>query len=158
MNRDIFRDPTIEYCRTWREVTNTYEMCAKAVGMSYSSMFTLNLIFDNPGTCTQKIISEETFLPKQTVNAIITGFLKQGLIKLSELETDRRTKVIRLTKQGRELAEKIVPLIKSAESEAMGKLDETQRTDLIENAKRYAHHFRDSMREHFGIEPPGEST
>ena len=157
MDRDIFRELAVEYCRTWREVSDVYETCAKVVGMSYSSMFALNIIFDNPGTCTQKIISREMLLPKQTVNAIITGFLKQGLIELSELESDRRIKVIGLSERGRKFAEKIIPKIKSAESEAMSELGEERRTALLENAKRYAALFRESMHGRFGIGSNGES-
>lgn len=157
MSRDIFHELANEYCRTWREVNDAYEKSARIVGMSYSSMLTLNVIFYNPGTCTQKLISEESFLPKQTVNAIITGFWKQGLVEMSELKTDRRTKIIHLTEQGQALAEKIIPKIKSAESGAMKKLTKEQRIALLENAKLYAACFQDSMREHFGIEANGES-
>lgn len=154
MSKKTTGEQAYEYCRSWREVSLAYEISARAVGMSYSSMFILNIIFVNPKTCTQKYICEETLLPKQTVNAIITGFLKQGFVKLTESESDRRNKIVHLTKQGRELAQTIIPKIQKAESQAMGMLDAGQRTALLENAARYAVHFQKCMSEFFNTGTP----
>ena len=149
MDKDAVAEQVFEYYRLWRELTSSYSEYAKAVGMSYSSLFALNVIFDNPKTCTQKLICEVTFLPKQTVNAIITGFLKQGLITLTESATDRRNKFIHLTKQGKKYAEGVIPQIEKAENDAMRRLNENQRTALLENATRYANHFREYMRKNY---------
>ncbi|MDR2460075.1 MAG: hypothetical protein LBE38_04735 [Deltaproteobacteria bacterium] len=35
----------------------------------------------------QKTLCDESFLPKQTVNQIITSFYKQGLVELAEVES-----------------------------------------------------------------------
>lgn len=156
MDNNTFGNMAVEYCRTWQEVSDTYELCAQSVGMTYSSLFTLTVIYDSPEGCTQKTIAGETFLPKQTVNAVIRGFLKQGFVVLKEAEADRRNKIVRLTEEGRAFAEKIIPRIKSAESEAMEKLDAQQRKALIENSKLYAACFSESMRGRFGSGTCGE--
>ncbi len=149
MGKDTVAEQVFEYYRIWRELTSAYGEYAKAVGMSYGSLFALNVIFDNPKTCTQKLICEVTFLPKQTVNAIITGFLKQGLITLVESEADRRNKFIHLTRQGKKYAEGIIPSIGKAENDAMRRLDETQRSALLENAACYNRHFREYIRRNY---------
>ncbi len=149
MGKDTVTEQVFEYYRLWRELTSSYSEYAKAIGMPYSSLFALNVIFDNPETCTQKLICEVTFLPKQTVNAIITGFLKQGIITLTESASDRRNKFIRLTKQGKKYAESVIPQIGKAENDAMRKLDEKQRFALLENAALYTNHFRAYMRKNY---------
>ncbi len=149
MGKDAVTEQVFEYYRLWRELTSSYSEYAKAVGMSYSSLFALNVIFDNPKTCTQKLICEVTFLPKQTVNAIITGFLKQGLVTLTESASDRRNKFIHLTKQGKKFAEEVIPQIEKAENDAMRRLDENQRSALLENTSRYTSQFRECMRKNY---------
>ncbi len=152
MGNDTVAEQVFEYYRLWRELTSSYSEYAKAIGMSYSGLFALNVIFDNPKTCTQKLICEVTFLPKQTVNAIITGFLKQRLITLTESATDRRNKFIHLTKKGQKYTEEVIPQIEKAENNAMGRLDEKQRTALLENATRYTNHFREYLRKNYESE------
>jgi Transcriptional regulators len=91
------------------------------------------------------MICQQTFLPKQTVNAIVTGYWRQGVVELAEMKSDRRNKEITLTASGKAYAEKIIPQVYTAEIEAMAKLDETQRTALLTTTKLYLEHFRECI-------------
>ncbi len=155
---DIY-DQADDFCHKWREMDVIYEECAKAVGMSYSSLYALTIIYLNDGACTQKAIGEETFLPKQTVNAIIRGFYDQGYIKMVEDDADRRNKNISLTKKGKVFADGIIPKITEAEKKAMASLGEKRRQLLIECTEQYVSSFRASMSECFrlGETPPPDS-
>ena len=54
-----------------------YEDYAKSVGLSYTSLSVLEAIHALPD-CTQKQLCQLCFLPKQTVNAVVTSFYKKG--------------------------------------------------------------------------------
>ncbi len=138
MNKEALKKQSDEYCETWQELNAFYEDYAKSVGHSYTSLQTLSIIASGNQSCTQTIICERTFLPKQTVNTIITGFLKQGIIQLVEVADNRRKKEIHLTEYGQQYTRKILPKLQKAELTAMGNLDEPQRRALISLTKLYA--------------------
>jgi DNA-binding MarR family transcriptional regulator len=148
---DIESKDVLEFCRLWRQIKLRYDEYAKATGSSYVSNFVLLIIYREKGACTQKEICAQTFYPKQTVNVIIKGFLKQGIIKMAEMESDRRNKIIRFTKKGKEYTEKIAPGILEAEKRAMEKIDEGKRAALIEGLRLYCKNFSEYMQENIRV-------
>lgn len=142
MSNNELDNQVSEYYTTWRELITIYGDYAKTLGLSYSALQVLTAIYNNSDICTQKNISQSTFLPKQTVNAIMTGFLRQGIIDLSEIESDRRTKAVHFTKIGEEYSEKIIPKIKNAQRKAMEDLSENQRAALVENTKLFVENLQ----------------
>jgi DNA-binding MarR family transcriptional regulator len=148
MGRVKTNEQVNEYCGLNRELNIQYDEYAKKIGMHYSSTLVLCIIYGHTeNECTQKTICNETFLPKQTVNAIVTALWKQGLLKLTELVEDRRLKTITLTESGQEYAERIVPKIKIAENKAMDSLTEGERTALLETTRKFITRFREYMQE-----------
>jgi DNA-binding MarR family transcriptional regulator len=136
-----------QYCALNRQLNLEYDEYAKSLGMTYSSLLVLCIIYDHPENCLQKTICEETFLPKQTVNQIITAFYKKGLIKMAEVESDRRYKTIHLTESGLAYANPKVAKIKAAENKAMDSLKQSERAALIEVTEKFFSAFRDFMKE-----------
>lgn len=134
-------EDTNAYLHIYFELNAQYEAYAKSLGLSYSTLSVLRIIFEHDGNCTQKTICEYTFLPKQTVNAVITSLLNHEAISLSELDSDRRQKVISFTDKGRAFAFKVIQKIKNAENKAMESLDESQRTAMLTASKSYLSHF-----------------
>lgn len=133
-----------QFCDAWQELNMIYEDYARSIDVPYTTLYILSLITRIDG-CTQKTICEKTFLPRQTVNTIITGFYKKNWIILRELPEDRRTKTIHLTETGKEYAGKIIPQIWKAELEAMEKLTEEQRAALLEGIRIYRDAFRTAI-------------
>lgn len=136
---DILQQAVL-YGELRRRISGVYEEYAKSVGLSYTSLYILYLI-NFKENCTQKYISERMFLPKQTINTVITTFYKQGLVYMQELPEDRRNKSIHLSEKGKKYADKILPNIKEAEIEGMEKLTEDERKKLLELTERYANTF-----------------
>ena len=131
-----------EYLRIYFELNAQYEAYAKSLGISYSTLSALRIILEHDGDCTQRTICEYTFLPKQTVNAIVTALLRHGAIRMVELDSDRRHKVIHLTDKGRAFALEVIQKMKHAESKAMESLDENQKETMLTAAKLYVARFR----------------
>lgn len=137
-------DQVSQFCDAWQELNMIYEDYARSIDVPYTSLYILSLITRIDG-CTQKTICEKTFLPRQTVNTVITGFYKKKWITLQELPEDRRIKTIHLTEAGKEYAGKIIPQIWDAELAAMEKLTDEQRTALLEGIRIYRDAFRTAM-------------
>lgn len=143
------RDKEIEaemkqFCDQLQEINRIYEDYARSADIPYTTLQILDLITKTEN-CTQKIICERTFLPKQTVNNVITAFYKQGYVRLQELPEDRRNKTIHLTESGQEYADRVIPQIREAEYGAMEKLTPQQRKNLLESMRIYSEVFRKVM-------------
>ncbi|MDD8048001.1 MAG: MarR family winged helix-turn-helix transcriptional regulator [Thomasclavelia sp.] len=128
----------------WRNLESIYEDYAKEVGMNYTSLHILNLIAV-VDECTQSILCERTFLPKQTVNVIVTNFYKKGWIELIEVPTDRRNKTIHLTQKGHEVTDTLIKHIQEAEKKAMETMTSSQSEELIKSINSYGDVFRKEL-------------
>jgi DNA-binding MarR family transcriptional regulator len=144
MLNKIVGEQAKQFCDGLHELNRVYEDYARSVNIPYTTLYILTLITQME-ECTQKAICERTFLPKQTVNNVITAFYKQGIVELRELSADRRTKTIHLTKEGQKFSGSLIPQIQKAEYEAMEKLTPKQRQSLIESMRIYCEMFRQAM-------------
>ena len=89
----------------------------------------------------------KAYSSKQTVSAIIKGYLGRGYIELTELPADRRTKLVRLSAAGREYAKNIVPPIAEAEVSAMARLTPKEQKELVELTTVFAEHLQELLKE-----------
>jgi DNA-binding MarR family transcriptional regulator len=140
----IIEEQSKRFCDSLNELNRVYEDYARSVNIPYTTLYILTLITQME-ECTQKAICERTFLPKQTVNNVITAFYKQGIIELREVPADRRNKTIHLTRTGQKFSDGLIPSIKKAEYEAMEKLTPKQRQSLIESIRIYGEMIRQAM-------------
>lgn len=122
-----------------------YADYAKSVGLSYSTLIILNFIYETPENCTQKLLSEKTFLPKQTVNTVITGLYKDGLVSLKEKQDDRRNKNIHLTSKGQAFADKIFLKLDNAAIHAFDEIDAAESSKLLELMRTYVEKLQDNI-------------
>ena len=132
------------FCSAWQSLSTIYEDYARKCGISYNSLYILNAV-RSIENCTQKQICERTLLPKQTVNNVITAFLKSGYIELREFPENRRIKTIHLTKKGQEYADTLIPHIHEADCRAMNALTDGQQDALLQLMETYVAAFRKAM-------------
>ena len=125
-----------EYCSCLHEWDAAYEDYAKSVGLSYTSLCILNAIYESDG-CTQKQLCSLCFLPKQTVNAAVTGFYDKGWLRMQELPEDRRNKALHLTELGRSEAGRIMSRLRDCDRIAMCLLTESEQEQLLSLTRRY---------------------
>ncbi len=133
---------TVEECseKLWQmhiSVSGFYNDYAKSTGLTLATLKVLSILHkDEP--CTQKYITQLTYLPKQTVNVIIKGFMEQGYIEeLQENNFDKRNKLLALTSNGRKYADSIILKARDAEYRALEKIGEKRRAALIEAIELY---------------------
>lgn len=125
-----------EYCSCLHEWDAAYEDYAKSVGLSYTSLCILNAIYETDG-CTQKQLCSLCFLPKQTVNAAVTGFYDKGWLRMQELPEDRRNKALHLTELGRSEAGRILSRLRDCDRIAIGSLTKSEQEQLLSLTRRY---------------------
>lgn len=144
-------DPVLQDLRVffnqWHEYSDIYAEYAKKVGISSSTLDVLLVLNEEPAECTQKVLCGATFLPKQTINSIVTSFLHQGLVVLTESQVDRRFKNVRLTEAGKVYASKIVQPILAAEHATMASLPAAKRQKMLTTLTHYLHTFKQNMRQ-----------
>lgn len=130
------REKADRYNEQWHVLNTSYDEYAKSIGFTSSSLNVLCTIY-NIENCTQKMICEETYLPKQTVNNVITSFLKQKYIYMVEFPEDRRIKTIHFTEKGKELADEILTTVSRAEEKSMEQFTEEEAELFLDLQKRY---------------------
>ena len=144
MEQDI-QEQICEYFGYLQAWDASYAEYAKSVGLSFTSLAVLSAIHRTE-KCTQKLLAEHCFLPKQTVNAVITSFYKKGWVELRELPEDRRNKTVHLTETGRTAVEPILLKVRQSEQLAMSRLTEEERAVLLSATRRYVTECREAMK------------
>lgn len=126
------------------EMDHVYELYAKKYNLSYTSLQIINLITEIEN-CTQKKICEVSFLPKQTVNSIIKGLNKQGIVQLTIDPNNKRSKIISFTKYGLEFSNTLIPTIKNSEIYSINQLNENDRYKMIHNFEIYCQQLKKNL-------------
>ena len=131
MSREKTRMYVNQYCKLRDIQYAAYEMYARKHSLTAKELFVLDLIWFALDGCLQSEICERLSATKQTVSAIVKKFLKQGYVSLTECETDRRNKVVRLTEAGIAYTKKIIPPAADAEIDAMDELSMDDIAELV---------------------------
>ncbi len=125
----------------WQSIDSVYEYYAKQLGLNSTTLYLLHIIHTwEP--CTQKQICDIMMLPKQTVNTIVRDYQHKGLLETTESPEDRRQKHIRLTQQGREYCDRILPAVTEAEAYAMAQFTEEERIMMFTLMEKYSKSFK----------------
>ena len=98
-----------------------YSVWSKKHGISYNEMLVLYTIRDN-GYCTQKMICDSYLLPKQTINNVIIGMLKNGYLSDSPENSTGREKAYIFTDKGTKYAKPLLASINAVEEKAVAEM------------------------------------
>ena len=131
---EAFRDASMEF-------DHVYDLLAKSSGLSYPEFWSLVLIHD--GVLTQREISAQLSIGRQTRNSAFKLLVKKDFIRLEPFEHNQRSKRALLTPQGeRFVAERVLPALE-LEERAWMSLTEEERTAL----PRMTHKFSTALRQ-----------
>ena len=141
MSSISIKSPAARFTEKWQSLERVYVEYAKSKGLTYMSFTVLEIIYNHPDCCTQKLICEHSLYTKQSVNAIIKAFWEQGYVELKEEMADRRNKRILFTEKGQSYADDVIGRYAPVEKEAMDRLTDEQWEQLIGMAETYGKHF-----------------
>lgn len=126
------------------DIAEFYDEYTKHFGITLSTAKVLGAMLKNE-KCTQKDIIQQTYLPKQTVSAIIKSLEVQEIVTLTiDLQEDKRNKIITFTPTGYDWATKIMNEMKKVIYNSLQALGEEKILTLISILKE----FRDNVQEH----------
>ena len=94
-----------EYNNILKENDNLYRGVAKRLGLPECAFWILYTLRADSAALTQSEIGDLLYQPKQTVNSALKNLEAEGYIERLRTD-DRRSKPIRLTERGAELAER----------------------------------------------------
>lgn len=137
-----FMEQLNNYYAVWQEYNYVYEEWAKAHGLSVNSLLVLCAIHDGGDDCTQKKISQRWLIPKQTINMVFKFFEHKGFVELYPMPEDKRNKVIRFTKEGKEYADSIISELRKVELFAIEKMGVSRIQQLNENMALFVEFFK----------------
>ena len=89
------------------EIGERIDALIAKTGLSYSEFAVLYTLAKD-GRSTQKKISEEWLIPKQTVFNVCKDFRQKGLVQIGEQSADKRERAMSLTQKGHDIADPIV--------------------------------------------------
>lgn len=130
-----------KYYDVWLKYNNVYEEWAKAHGLTFNSLLVLCAIHDSGERCTQKKISQRWFIPKQTINMVYKDFEHKGFVESHPVPEDKRNKVIKFTKTGKEYADTIVTELRKSELSVIEKMGIERMRQLNENMSLFIELF-----------------
>lgn len=142
MSEEKIRLNAHAYCRLRYTQYSLYEGYAKKFGIGYKSLFVLRQLYFKPEGLTQMEICQNALISKQTVSAVIKGYLEKNYVYMEEISSDRRNKLVRLTESGKAYAENIVPPIIKAEQESMAYFTLEEQEKFIGMCSVYAENLK----------------
>lgn len=125
-----------------KELNSLYHIAAMKSDITDGEISIWSALLESDGVYSQQDISDLLFLPKQTVNSIISNLVKKGFVYLEHVSGTRNRKVICLTEAGRDYGESKVRWIFKAEERALEQTDPEQVQACIEMIEKYISHLK----------------
>ena len=119
------------------ELNAIYRAAATKSGISDGEIAIWSALLSSEEEYSQQDLAEILFLPKQTVNSIISSLVKRGFVILEHVPGTRNRKVVRLTKEGSEFGQSRVMWIFLAEQRAMEDTDVKEVRAYISMLEKY---------------------
>lgn len=148
MSNSIYEQELSHYYTVWHAYNYVYSEWAKEHGLSVNGLLFLCAIHDNNGSCTQKMISSQWMIPKQTVNMVLKDFESKGFVEQTPMPEDKRNKLIRFTESGEAYAESIVSELRKAEIYATKKIGVERMRQLSDTLSSFMELFREAENSH----------
>ena len=136
ISMDAFRDASMEF-------DSAYGLLAKSCGLSETEYWALVLI--HQGVVTQREISEQLCLSRQTLNSAFKLLIQKGLVRLEPFEHDQRSKRALLTEQGTQFVETTIARTRQLEEQAWKTLTEQEQAALIRLTRQFSAALRQSL-------------
>lgn len=138
------RDCLIEYNGLYKENDELYRNAARVFGLSDCAFWILYSLRECDRELKQSDICSAIYLPKQTVNSSLKKLEQEGIIELTA-GADRRSRFVRLTRKGIDLAAKSVDAVLAAEQRALGKMKEEEQAAFLGLFRKYTDLLKNEM-------------
>lgn len=135
--RKLIKDQLEKMNLQVKELGSIYRGEAGKYGISDNEFWMWYSVLTFERECSQQDICDMWSLSKQTVNSIMSNWVKKGFAFLEAVPDNRKKKFIRLTDEGRAFGKTIVNKICHAEQCAFEKLSAQERQACIDLLGKY---------------------
>ena len=123
--------------QTYKEMDEIYHVYAKANGLSDATLWVLYSLWERGEGYPQRELCADWFYPPQTVNSILKGLERRGLIELVLIPGNRKSKQVCLTSSGRALAKQVIVPLVEAERSSFSGLSAEERAALLSITEKH---------------------
>ena len=131
--------------RRVNELSGIYRNAASQSGLSVNEFWVWYTLMGEDREFTQQEICGICGLPKQTVNTIVRGMVRQKQVTLEKMPLDRSRKRIRLTPLGRAVGESLMASAMAAERKAFEDLSAEAQLSALRFLDEYLPGLRRAM-------------
>ena len=131
--------------RRINELSGIYRNAASQSGLSVNEFWVWYTLMGEDREYTQQEICSVCGLPKQTVNTIVRGMVRQKQVTLEKMPLDRSRKRIRLTTLGRATGEALMANAMAAERRTFEALSEEAQLSALRFLDEYLPGLRRAM-------------
>lgn len=144
MNDNDLNDGNLKAFReTINDLESVYATFSKINGLSNAEYWSLILICE--GSTTQRDISEQLSLSRQTVNSAFKLLVKKGLVTLEPVKDNLRIKEACLTELGEKYARKCMDSVHNIEEKVWLTLEKEERIQLTKLICKYKDLMKDAL-------------
>lgn len=118
--------------KTGSDLLTGFEKMLGTYGLSQGRFLILMVMNRQPGeAASPSILAEKIGVTRATMTGLITGLVKEGLIRRSYAKADRRRQKLRLTAKGKALLEEILPDYWSRIRKLTDGLNEAEKKEMV---------------------------
>ena len=121
----------VDFDRMLNGLDHIYSEFSRACGLSDCAYWMLVDTSAAGGSVAVSRLTSEWFYSKQTINSAIKTLTARGFATLEFAEGSRKNKVVRLTKEGRQFAERYALPAQKAEQRAFGALEPWEQREIM---------------------------
>ncbi len=137
-------------CQT-KKIEAVYYKLALNSKMSESAFWILYVLAGAEHECSQREISKELSISRQTINSAIQSLVQRGYIFLEQSSVFTRRKNICMTEKGKRFVEERILPLQEAEREALLKMDDLSQNQYVALSQVYAENLQAEIEKVFAI-------
>ena len=125
-------------------IDGLYDQWAKRTGETGNTL-AIFYALESGELYTQKQLSEEFLIPKQTLNSIVKDCIAKGYIRLAPSPENHREKLLCLTEAGREYVDSFLAPLLAIEQYAVGQMTQEYGDAVLKGLEKFCEIFQQQL-------------
>ena len=125
-------------------IDGLYDQWAKRTGETGNTL-AIFYALESGELYTQKQLSEEFLIPKQTLNSIVKDCIAKGYIRLAPSPENHREKLLCLTEAGREYVDSFLAPLLAIEQYAVGQMEQEYGDAVLKGLEKFCEIFQQQL-------------
>lgn len=150
----------VDFDRLLNGLDHIYSEFSRACGLSDCAYWMLVDTSTAGGSIAVSRLTSEWFYSKQTINSAIKTLTARGFATLGFAEDSRKNKVVSLTEEGRQFAERYALPAQEAEQQAFEVLEPWEQREIMRLIGKFSHALGeecDAFKQHIAAESQAEN-